>query len=154
MINSIGNNSYPIQPLPADSISPEIQNELKDRAQIKVDEAVATLEAKKDQQWQHLLAQSYVDTQKAVINAYTLSAQGEALYDTNSEKKPSSLTDVYHEALNDYIQDKYEQVGDVKPPINDDLVTTLPMPYEDNVKIQSYMSIQRPIESSLLHLSA
>ena len=158
MINSITNNPSLLGQLspPTDLLTLEIKNELQERAQTKVNDAVATLEADKDQQWQLMLGQSYVDTQKSAVNAYTISAHGEALYETDSKvKQPSTLTDVYNEFLNEYLQAKYEKLPEVKPPIyNDEPVTIQPMSYEDNVKIQSYMSIQRPTDNSLLHLSA
>jgi len=158
MINSITNNSYSVGqiPSPADLITPEMENKLQDRAQTTVDEAVATIESDKNKQWQLMLGQSYIDTQKAAINAYVLSTHGEDLYETdNKVKQSATLTELYNESLKEYIQAKYEQLLEVKPPFyNTEPVTVQPMPDEGNAKVQSYMSIQRPTENSLLHLSA
>ncbi|MCJ8320875.1 MAG: hypothetical protein MJK12_14645 [Colwellia sp.] len=157
MINSIGNNSYFIQPSsPSDFISHETQNKLQDSAQVKVDESAATIKENKNQQWQLMLAQSYVDTQKAAVNAYMLSATGETLYDGQTDdKQASTITGVYDELLNEYLQAKYESLPLAKPELaNDELVNIQPMPYQTNEKTQQYMSIQRPTENSLLHLSA
>jgi len=156
MINSISNNTYSIQPQsPADFISFETQNKLQDGTQARVDEATATIEDNKNKQWQLMLAQSYADTQKAVVNAYMLSATSETIYDTQSDKKqPSTLTNVYDELLNEYLQAKYEVLPQVTAKqFDDELVNIQPMPYVENDKAQQYMSIQRPIENSLLHLS-
>lgn len=157
MINSISNNSYTTQSQsPVNFISPETLNKLQDGTQVKVDEAAATVEANKNKEWQLTLAQSYVNAQKAAVNAYTLSANGETLYDTqNSDKQASTLTEVYDELASNYLKEKYEMLPEVKPPINnDELGYIQPMPHEMNEKTQQYMSIQRPTDNSLLHLSA
>ena len=156
MINSIGNNSYPVQPQSTgDFVSTETQNKLQDSVQIKVDEATETLNENKNQQWQLMLAQSYVDTQKSAVNAYMLSATGETLYDTQGNKKQdSTLTDIYDEFLTDYLLAKYEKLPEVKPASYDDeLISIQTLTHETNEKSQQYMSIQRPTENSLLHLS-
>lgn len=57
--------------------------------------------------------------------------------------------------LNEYIQAKDESLPKVGSPIHiDELVMIKPASYEDNAKIQRYISIQRTTDSSLLHISA
>ena len=155
MINNISNNAYPVQPIPpVNWITPEIKNELKDNAQSKIDDALNTIEENKNKDWQLTLGQSYVNTQKAAVNAYMLSANGETLYDTeNSNHKTSSLSDIHSQLLNEYLAVKYDKLSNIEPVKTlDEIENVQPLLHVEDSKIQSYLSIQRPTDSSLLHL--
>ena len=154
MISNITNNVYPAQPVPPINwITPEVKNELKDSAQAKIDDALNTIEENKNKDWQLTLGQSYVNTQKAAVNAYMLSANGETLYDTeNSNHKVSSLSDIHSQLMNEYLAVKYDKLSKIEPVKTlDEIDNVKPLLHLEDSKIQSYLSIVRPTDSSLLH---
>ena len=95
-----------------------------------------------------------MNTQKAAVNAYMLSANGETLYDTeNSNHEVSSLSDIHSQLMNEYLAVKYDKLSKIEPVKTlDEIDNVKPLLHLEDSKIQSYLSIVRPTDSSLLHL--
>ena len=164
MINSINANANayhralpehsriePVQ-LPEElKLSPENRNKLNDYAQDKIDAALLTLKEKQQAEWKLMLGKSYVDSQKAVINAYTLSAHGEALYETDEKTHgDESIFGIYASLEQQLLQEKkIGLITDKKP----DKVEILPLVETNNLLIQEYVATKNQANNSFLHLS-
>ena len=91
-------NAQPSIELPEKStkLTPEQLNNTADELYLRVTEKQAETRAKAEAQWNKELAHVYVNSQKAVVNAYSRSATGENAYEINDEEY--TLTERY-EAL-------------------------------------------------------
>jgi len=138
----------------SDFLSPETENKLKNNYQDKVNETTDVIATKKQNLREFEVAKVAVENKKSVINAYTLSASGEALYQENTT---SSLTETYGELRNEYLQAKYSQVLSNKLPSKPtpiEPIGTLPIDNIEKNKVSTYQSVQKPMDNSLLHLVA
>lgn len=135
-------------------LSPESQNKLNDYAQQKINEKKENVTDVKDAKWQQQLGLSYIENQKNVINAYTMSASGETLYDTNNDKA-LSLTDSYDLMREEYFSKKYSLIANAEQPIRDNNpVNILPVDVLEQNEISTYQSVKNPVDNSILHLVA
>ena len=144
---------------------------LKDKipaaTQDSIDQKSAELQAQQQNIWQFGVQQHYINTQKAALNAYVVSATGESIDDENDS--------LIHTIANESLSNKYlalvEQTlkfnyGDALDPLHPD------HPHKPNngvhiqgepqtiaglanqQKINQYNDVQQQRRSSVLHLSA
>lgn len=79
----------PVEPSPVET--PVEDNSFSDKMLEKIEQAIARSEEAKEKKWQIELNMAYVESKQAVINAYTMSAKGEALYDNENGFSASNV---------------------------------------------------------------
>lgn len=144
----------------------ELENAVTTAAQDKVNEASANIQAKKESIWQLGVQQQYVESQKAALNAYVVSATGESIDDTSnsltSDMANEGLTQMYMTLVEQELKLKYGDELKPESPGNPFVpgdVYIQPMPetiseLANQQMISQYNSVQHQGRSSLLHLSA
>jgi hypothetical protein len=152
MINSVSLHPLSIN-RPSDVLSVETQNKLSGIAQDKVDQATEAVTTKKNTLWQFALGGVYVNNQKEMINAYTMSSTGEKLYETSN--RPSTLTSAYELMRHEYLIEKYSQLIPNKPSVKPEHpIEILPVEQLEKNNVNIYQSVQKPMDNSVLHLVA
>jgi len=144
----------------------ELENAVTSAIQDKVNETSADIQEQKESIWQLGMQQQYVESQKAALNAYVVSATGEGIDDASnsltSDTTNEGLTQMYMSLVEQELKLKY---GDeLKPECPHDPfvpgdVYIQPMPetiseLANQQMIKQYNSVQHQGRSSLLHLSA
>jgi hypothetical protein len=173
---SVNNVADKVVEVPKDkSLTPELQNSLIDYKQTKVNEFSLNVENTTQKEKDITIAEIYIEKQKAVANAYTISANGEAVYDTDKEES-LSLSKAYVNFYNNLLQSEAELLtGDYSEKLNGSL-SQRPSIQALNAqtagqgtsqtqsgvisgltltnKIQQYLSILQPVDHSILFLRA
>jgi hypothetical protein len=141
----------------------ELKHVVITAAQDKVNESSANIQSQKESLWQLGVQQQYIDSQKAALNAYVVSATGESTDErNNSLMSNEGLTDKYMSLVE---QEMKLRVNDIlkpefpKKPIVPDEVYIQPVPgsisqLANQQVINHYNNVQHQGRSSLLHLSA
>ena len=176
LMSSVDKVTNNVVEVPTDTVlTPEQQNSLMDFKQTKINEFSVNVESIKQKEKDVALAGMYVDQQKSVVNAYSISANGESVYDTDKEENVS-LTEAYVNVYNSLIQNEIQPLSGDLSDKNNDSLSQLPSIQPVNTqsagqggsqtqsgvnggqalpsKMQQYMSTQQPVEHSILHLSA
>lgn len=78
-----------VEPSPVET--PAEDNFFSDKMLEKIEKAITSSEEAKEKKWQIELNMAYVESKQAVINAYTMSAKGEALYDNENGFSASNV---------------------------------------------------------------
>jgi len=131
--------------------------------QNQVNEISVDIQSKKENLWQFAVQQHYINSQKAALNAYVVSATGESFDDSiYSGMNNGRLTDKYMSIVEKTLKQRY--VAPEKPdfpetPFKAGGVNIQPRPktshqLANQQVINQYNSVQHQGSSSLLHLSA
>jgi hypothetical protein len=141
----------------------ELEHLVTTAIQDKVNETSADIQAQKKNLWELRVQQEYINSQKAAINAYVVSATGESTSSaSDSLTNNKSLTDKYISLVEQEIKLRFDDT--LKP----SLPRKLPVPRYVNIQpvpetvsqlanqrvINHYNNVLDQGRSSLLHLSA
>jgi len=144
----------------------ELENIVTTIAQDKINEASADIQAKKESVWQFGIQQQYIDSQKAAVNAYVVSATGESINETTDSLTNNAinegLTDKYMSLVEQELKLKYSDISKPDIPefpaiLGDVYIQPVPETIGELANqqiINQYNSVQYQGRSSLLHLSA
>ena len=131
--------------------------------QDKVNETSVDIQTKKESLWQLAIQQQYIDSQKATLNAYVVSATGESTGNINDSLMSNiGLTDKYISLVGLELKLKYDDALQPSRPnkaaVPDDInLQTVPETISklaNQQVINHYNNTQQQRHSSLLHLSA
>ncbi len=141
----------------------ELEHLVTNAVQDKINETSVDIQAKKQSLWQLGLQQQYIESQKAVLNAYVVSATGESTGDTTlSLMNNESLSGKYISLFEQETKLRGDDINKpdffYKPNVPGD-VEIQPVPetiaqLTIQQMINQYNNVQYQGRSSLLHLSA
>lgn len=154
IMNSVTNNTQSYMPSAPPVISlpatPEQINTVQNHAYDAKTEKDAIEQSQKQSIWEAAVNQKYIESQKAAIEAYLVSATGESVYD--NENQTPSITETY---MN--LKDFQESVQPSKlnlPQIPNDDVQIQPLNRQNEANVELYQTAQYERVNSLLHLMA
>lgn len=149
-------NNQLIETPKEDLLTPEQKNTVDNYLYEANAEETATTQAKQSAIWEQAVYQSYVQSQKEVVEAYVVSATGDSSYNSENDNN-KSLTETY-ESLRKFQEIKELQQPNVPniPELPEDDISIQPLEANGNVnaQINAYETTQSQAVSSLIHLSA
>ncbi len=133
--------------------APTEDNPFSDKMIEKIEQAIAKSEEEKEKKWQMELNMAYIESKQAVINAYTMSAKGEALYDNENGFSANNLMNI---DSNLAVEAPTENLtvpkqGDY---IGGDVISIQSEKVMNTTAINSYNNVQREREGQLFSLTA